>query len=115
VTIGKTARVKGKGKKAYALVSVSCPATETGGCAGKLTLATAAAVRVGKLKAVVQLGSARFSLKPGETKKLKVRLASGYAHLAKRHKLAARATALSRDQAGNAADSTSKVTLTLPA
>src|SRR4051812_14301632 len=83
-TFAKTVSVK----KGVASLKVSCPAG-TAGCNGSVSLFTSKAVRVGRVKAQLLLGRASFALKAGETKTIKVKLASGAAKLAAKKKLAA--------------------------
>ncbi|HYM57885.1 MAG TPA: hypothetical protein VES79_07975, partial [Solirubrobacteraceae bacterium] len=94
-------------------VTVNCPSTEPGGCAGTLTLTTLGAVRAGRVRAVVVLGTARFKLRSGQTRTLRVRLASGATRLARRGRIRARARAVSRDAARNVAESTRRYTITV--
>jgi Ca2+-binding RTX toxin-like protein len=83
-TIGKTVKVK----KGVASLTVSCPGG-TAGCNGTVSLLTAKPVKLGRVRAQLLLGRASFALKAGETKTIKVKLASGAAKLAKKKKLAA--------------------------
>src|SRR4029077_18418277 len=62
-----------------ARVRVSCPAGETGGCRTTLTLETAKRVRVGKVRAVLVLGSKRVTLRHGQSATISIRLARGAA------------------------------------
>ena len=82
-SIAKTAKVK----KGVASLKLSCPAG-TSGCTGSVSLFTTKTIKVGKLKAQLLLGRQSYSLKTGETKTVKVKLASGTAKLAKKKKLA---------------------------
>jgi Ca2+-binding RTX toxin-like protein len=89
--LSKTATVK----KRVATFKIACPAGVSG-CDGTVTLLTSRAVKVGRAKAVVQLGRAAYSLKGGETKVLKIKLAAGAAKLAKHRKLGINARVTSR-------------------
>ena len=68
-------------------MKLSCPAG-TAGCTGSVSLFSTKTIKVGQLKAQLLLGRKSFSLKAGETKTIKVKLASGTAKLAKKKKLA---------------------------
>ena len=76
-------------KKGVASLKVSCPAG-TAGCKGSLTLTTSKSFKLGRVKAQLALGHASFSLTAGQTKTVKVKLASGAARLASHRKLAVR-------------------------
>lgn len=83
---------KAKVKKGVASIKLSCPAG-TSGCANTLTLHTAKAVKLGRVKAPLLLGRKAYSLRAGQTATLKVKLAAGTAKLAKKRKLATTARA----------------------
>ena len=53
-----------------------------------MALFTTKTIKAGKLKAALLLGRQAYALKAGESKTIKVKLASGTANLAKRKKLA---------------------------
>jgi Ca2+-binding RTX toxin-like protein len=94
-------------------VAVSCPAASPVHCIGSLVLDTARPVKVGGLKAVLQLGSARYDVAPGASASLNVPLASGIARLAdKKGRLAVRAVA-STGGSGKIATSSQRLTLVL--
>ncbi len=81
-----------------------------------VTLTTARAVRVGRLKATLVLGTARFTLGAGQRKAVTLRLASGHRSLASRAgRISATARTLSRDAAGNRAEASRRVSLRLAA
>jgi Ca2+-binding RTX toxin-like protein len=86
VTLAKSAKVK----QGVASIRVSCPAG-TSGCKGSLVLFTAKSVKLGRVKAQLALGRATYNLQAGQSKSIKVKLASGTARLAKHKKLAATA------------------------
>jgi Ca2+-binding RTX toxin-like protein len=67
-----------------ASIRVSCPAASPGNCTGSLALRTAKAVELGGLRAVLQLGRARYNLRAGAAGTLKVKLAAGSRRLADR-------------------------------
>ncbi len=100
--------------KLIARAPVECPAAEAGGCRTSLTLETAKAVKLGKVRAVLVLGSATVSLAPGQSKTVQVRVNGGAAALAKNGKLATRVQVSSSDAAGNTAAGTMDVGLRFP-
>ncbi len=77
-----------KVKNGAVSLKLSCPAG-TSGCQGSASLLTAKAFKLGRVKAQLSLGRAAYSLKAGETKTIKLKLASGTARLATKKKLAA--------------------------
>jgi Ca2+-binding RTX toxin-like protein len=79
-----------KVKKGVVSLKLSCPAGTTG-CRGSISLLTAKAFKLGKVKTQLSLGRAVYSLNAGETKTIKLKLASGTARLASKKKLAATA------------------------
>jgi Ca2+-binding RTX toxin-like protein len=90
-TLAKTAKVK----KGTATLKITCPAG-TAGCTGSVTLLSTKTLKAGKLKATLVLGRQSYTLKAGETKSIKVKLASGTAKLAKKKKLAVSARVFSQ-------------------
>jgi Ca2+-binding RTX toxin-like protein len=88
-----------KVKKGVVALKLSCPAG-TSGCNGSVVLTTAKAFKLGKVKAQLSLGRASYSLKPGETKTIKLKLASGTAKLATKKKLAATSRLSGVEKAG---------------
>ncbi|HEX6667703.1 MAG TPA: calcium-binding protein [Solirubrobacterales bacterium] len=113
VTLGAT-KVAKVGKKLFAQLPLSCPATEAGGCQVSITLQTAKAVKLGTVKAVVVLGSAKATLAAGATATAKVALKSSASALTKGGKLAATALITSTDAAGNTVNTTAPVALKVP-
>ena len=101
-TVGKVAVVRSHGKL-IARAPVSCPAAEAGGCRTALTLETAKAVKLGKVRAVLVLGSASVSLAPGESQTVSVRVNRGAASVSSNGKLSTRIQVSSSDAAGNTA------------
>jgi Ca2+-binding RTX toxin-like protein len=83
LTLPKTAKVS----KGVAQIKVSCPAG-TAGCTGSIALFSSKTIKVGKLKAKLELGRATFNVAAGQSKTVKVKLAPGTAKLAKKKKLA---------------------------
>jgi Ca2+-binding RTX toxin-like protein len=73
-----------KVRRSTASIKLSCPAISSGNCTGSLALRTAKGVKLGGLKAVLQLGSARYDLASGGSQTVKVRLAKGSTRLADR-------------------------------
>jgi hypothetical protein len=103
--------VKARGSNAS--IKVRCPATSVGNCTGSVALRTAKGVRFGGLRAVLELGSARYDLAPGASKTLKVKLARGIRRVADRNgRLKVRAVA-STGPSGKAAQSSRRLTLAL--
>jgi Ca2+-binding RTX toxin-like protein len=76
-----------KVKKGAVSLKLSCPAGTTG-CKGSISLLTAKAFKLGKVKTQLSLGRATYSLNAGQTKTIKLKLASGTARLASKKKLA---------------------------
>jgi hemolysin type calcium-binding protein len=101
------------GRSFVAHVPLSCPLAEAGGCRTTVTLETAKAVRLGKVRAVLVLGSKTVSLKPGQQTIVSVRLA-GAAAVAKHGKLAVRVREASSDASGNLAARSLRVGLRIP-
>jgi len=98
---------------------VTCPATETV-CNGTVTVTTSQAgkakvaviAKKKKKKRVVKLGSARYRLKGGETKQVKVKLNGKARRLVrKKHHLPVTATFVTKDSAGNKSRKTQNFTL----
>ena len=71
-----------KVKNATASIKLTCPAGASGSCAGSLALRTAGPVKLGAVKAVLQLGTARYTIAPGAAKTVKVKLVKGSQRLA---------------------------------
>jgi Ca2+-binding RTX toxin-like protein len=96
-----------------AAIKVSCPTSSSGNCTGSLVLRTARAVHHRGVKAVLQLGSARYDVAPGTSAAVKVKLARGIQRLAdpKGH-LKVVATASTGDS-GSIASSSRRATLAL--
>jgi Ca2+-binding RTX toxin-like protein len=102
-----------KVRKGIAAVRVSNPAGSGSRNAGTLTIRTAHSVRVGGLRAVLQLGSRHYSVAPGTTRTVRVRLSNGIRRLDdRRGHIAARAVATT-NAAGTIATSSRSVTLAL--
>jgi Ca2+-binding RTX toxin-like protein len=102
-----------KVRKGTASIRLSCPASSPSNCTGSLAVRTATGVRLGGLKVVVQLGSARFDIAAGVSKTLRVKLAKGSERLARpKGRLKVLAVA-STGTAGATARSTQRLTLAL--
>jgi Ca2+-binding RTX toxin-like protein len=71
-----------KVKSGTALIKLTCPAGTSGNCTGSLTLRTAEPVKLAGVKAVLQLGTARFTIAPGAAATVKVKLVKGSKSLA---------------------------------
>jgi Ca2+-binding RTX toxin-like protein len=98
-----------------ALIKVSCPASSAANCTGSLAVRTAAAVKVAGLKAVLELGSARFDLAPGISRALKAKLAKGSRRLADRRGHLQVLAVASTGSQGQIAQSSRRLTLALRA
>ncbi len=98
-----------------ARVRVECPATEPGGCKGRLSLLTAKPVRINGVRVPsVLLVSKRYTLRPGQRKTLSMKLPKGVGRIANRNRtLSLRAESVSRDLSGNVATRSSKLTVKL--
>jgi len=110
VTIGGG---KVKVKRGIALIKVSAPAGASGNSTGTLTLRTAKAIRLAGLKVALQLGSKRYSIAPGASKTLKVKLAKGTQRLAGRQGRLKVVAVASTGASGQIAQSSRRLTLTL--
>jgi Ca2+-binding RTX toxin-like protein len=102
-----------KVKRGVASIKVSAPAGASTNSTGSLAVRTAKAVRLGGLKAVLQLGSARYSVAPGASRRIKVKLPRGTNRLADRKgRLKVRAVA-STGPSVDTATSSKRLTLKL--
>jgi Ca2+-binding RTX toxin-like protein len=112
-TVGKFSVIRNHGKP-IARAPVSCPAAEAGGCRTALTLVTARAVQLGRVRAVLVLGSTMVNLAPGQRATVSVHLTGGAVGLAAHGKLPARIQIASSDAAGNSAARSVAVGLRIP-
>ena len=64
-------------KRGTASIKVTCPAISAGNCTGSLAVRTARSVKLAGLKAVLQLGGARYDIAPGASRTVRVKLAKG--------------------------------------
>ena len=92
----KLGKVPSKLKKNALAVPVICPATETAGCKGKLTLTTV--VKKGKKKVTTTLGSASFTVKAGKTGTVSVKLSKAALKLLKKGSLKVSLAAVAADK-----------------
>jgi Ca2+-binding RTX toxin-like protein len=102
-----------KAHNGIAPVLVTCPAGSPVACIGSLELRTANSVKVGGVKAVVELGSSRYNVAAGRSATVNVRLVRGVRSLTDRKgniKVLAVATT---GASGNAASSSRHLTLAL--
>jgi hypothetical protein len=100
-------------KRGAASIKVSCPAISPANCTGALTLRTAKRIKLGGLSIAVPLGSARYTIAPGASRTLKVKLPKGIQRLADRkHHLKVLAVA-STGPASKIAQSSRRLTLAL--
>jgi Ca2+-binding RTX toxin-like protein len=111
---GRNAAVQIRGGRASTRLRVACPAAEASGCIGTVTLLSAKPVRIGGQRVAVVLGSARYALTAGQTKRVTIRLPKRVRKLAKGRALAAVAQIVTRDGAGNVATGSRAVSLRLP-
>ena len=102
-----------KVNKGRASIKVSCPAISPSNCTGSLAIRTAKRVKLAGVRAVPQLGSARYNLAPGRSKTLKVKLASGSRRLADRKGHLKVLAVASTGPAGKIAQSSRRLTLAL--
>jgi Ca2+-binding RTX toxin-like protein len=100
-------------KRDIASIKVGCPAVSPRNCTGSLTVRTAKAVKLGGLKAVLQLGSARYNLAPGATRTLKVKLTKGSRRLDDREGHLKVLAVASTGRSGEIAQSSRRLTLAL--
>jgi Ca2+-binding RTX toxin-like protein len=70
--------------KGRASLRLSCPPGSSGDCTGSLSLRSAAAVRLGGVRARLQLGSARYDIPSGATRTVTVKLVRGLRSVADR-------------------------------
>jgi Ca2+-binding RTX toxin-like protein len=97
-----------------ARVPLACPAAETGGCRTTVTLTTAGTIRLGRVHAMLVLGSGSVSLRGGQGDTLSIPLAAGVETLARHGRLSTRVQIATRDAAGNAASRQVAVNLRIP-
>jgi hypothetical protein len=102
-----------KVRRGRAPIRVGCPAASPGNCTGSLAVRTAKRVKLAGLRAVLQLGSARYNLAPGSSRTLKVRLARGSRRLADRKRHLKVVAVASTGPSGKIAESSRRLTLAL--
>jgi Ca2+-binding RTX toxin-like protein len=110
VRIGGGAKVR----RNIAAIRISCPASSSGNCTGSLAVVTAKTAKLAGIKAVLQLGSARYDIAPGTARTVKVRIARGTGRLAKNGRLAVRVVA-STGASGQIASSSRRLNLAIGA
>jgi len=104
-----------KVRNGRASIRLTSPAGSPDRSKGTLVLQTAKRVKVGGLRVVLQLGSARYDLAPGTSRTVSVRLANGSRRLAGANgRLKVRAVA-STGASGQVAKSSKRLTLALGA
>ena len=112
-TLGKVAVVRSHGRL-IAHAPVSCPVAEAGGCRTVLTLRTAMAVKLGRSRSVLVLGSAKANLAEGQRKTVSIPLNPAAVGLAHNGRLATQVRVSSSDGAGNSAAAVLHVGLRFP-
>jgi Ca2+-binding RTX toxin-like protein len=112
-TLGHITVVRSHGHL-VARIPLSCPAAETGGCQTTVTLTTVRTVRLGRVRAMLVLGSNNVSLRGGQRRALSIPLAAGAATLARHGSVSTRVQIATRDAAGNAASRRVAVNLRIP-
>ena len=112
-TLGHITVVRSHGHL-IARIPLSCPAAETGGCQTTVTLTTARTIRLGRVRAMLVLGSNSVSLRGGQRRTLSIPLAAGAATLARHGSVSTRVQIATRDAAGNAASRRVAVSLRIP-
>jgi hypothetical protein len=100
--------------KLIARAPVTCPVAEAGGCRAAITLETAKPVRLGKVRAVLVLGSAKVKLSPGQSKIVSVQVNRAAVALSSHGTPASRIEVSSTDAAGNTAARSVAVGLRIP-
>jgi len=102
-----------KGRYSAKLV-LTCDASALEGCKGTLSLLTAKTVKIGGVRVQALLTSAGYSLKPGTTRNVTVKLPSVAKRLAKNRSLKVKAQAIAKDAAGTVTTKTANLTLKFP-
>jgi Ca2+-binding RTX toxin-like protein len=100
--------------KLIARAPVTCPVAEAGGCRTAITLETAKPVLLGRVRAVLVLGSAKVNLAPGQRKSVSVQVNRAAVALSNDGTLASRIQVSSTDAAGNTAARSVAVGLRIP-
>ncbi len=102
-----------KVNKGRAPIKVSCPATSPANCTGSLALRTAERVKFAGVKAIVRLGSARYTIAPGRSETVRVTLAKGSRRLADRNGHLKVLAVAETGRSGQIAQSSRRLTLAL--
>ena len=100
-----------KVKSGTASIKVTCPVGASGNCTGSLALRTAEPVKLAGVRAILQLGTARYTIASGAAKTLKVELVKGTKSLANRNGLIKVRAVASTGPAGKIALSSRRLTL----
>ncbi len=102
-----------KVNKGTASFKLSCPAGSPGNCTGSLAVRTAQRVKLAGLKVTLRLGNARYTIAPGSSKTLKVKLANGSQRLGGSNGRFRVLAIASTGRSGKIAQSSRRLTLTL--
>jgi len=111
--IGKATLVRRRNGSLVARIAVSCPTAAASGCNATLSLTTAKPLRLRGVNVVALLGTKKVTLTSGAKATVSIKLANGAANLARRRKLAVKATAVTTSKAGTAT-TTRALSLRLP-
>jgi len=98
-------------------ITLGCPLSETLGCRGSVRLETVAKVKAGAARVTrgrrLALGSARFRIRAGQKREVKIPLSRrGRALVRKAHRVRVRVIVTGQDAAGNRQTTVTRVTLT---
>ena len=110
-----TKRVTSKLKKGVykAKIRVECPASEPGGCSGTLALQTARTVNFGGTRVRVLVVAKKIKLETGQRRTFTVTLPKGVRKLSRKGTLSLNAITTTRDDAGNLAQRSSRLSIKL--
>src|SRR5215204_295361 len=100
-----------RAKRGSAPIRVSCPAISPGNCTGSLAVRTAQRVKLAGLNVTLRLGSARYTIAPGRSKTVKVKLAKGSQRLAGRNRRLRVLAIASTGRSGKIAQSSQRLTV----
>jgi Ca2+-binding RTX toxin-like protein len=98
-------------KRGSAPIRVSCPAISPGNCTGSLAVRTAQRVKLAGLNVTLRLGSARYTIAPGRSKTVTVKLAKGSQRLAGRNRRLRVHAIASTGRSGKIAQSSQRLTV----
>ena len=102
-----------KVKRGAASIKVNCPAASPANCTGSLALLTAKRIKLAGLKVTLRLGTTRYDLVAGASRRLKVKLAKGSQRLADSNGRLKVLAVASTGRSGKIAQSSRRLTLTL--